>query len=207
MRRELPSVSQQLEALLHEWRNFPHLRAAVNSTRQILEHPEDYVRQDRYFLKDVIPLTEETQYGRNPLAAMTYLYDISASQETPASRQKAFLQVHFKLCSSIGTPRPDDFEPHISIIYAPVDDKGEILLMTVKQWELKVKKGITGRAKIVLACPKMLIKDTRSKLQTEIDQLTSSIPTPEPYQTTYYDWVGIKVNILPKSPLKLSVWG
>ena len=202
MQRELPSVPQQLEALLHEWRNFPHLRAAVSSIRQILEHPEDYVRQSRGLPEDVIPLSEETHNGNNPLSGITYLYDISPSQqETPTSNKKEFLQVHFKLCNTISTPRPEDFEPHISIIHASVDDRGEILPMTVEQWELRVKKGLES-TKIVLAHPKTLLKDAQSKLKTEIDQLTNSIPTTEPYKTTYYAWTGVQVNILPKLPIR-----
>lgn len=201
MQTELPSVSQQLEALIHDWRNFPHLSAAINSSKQIIEHPEDYVRKSREFPKDIIPLTEETQDGRHPLSGITYLYNISPSQqETPVSRQKAFLQVHFKLCDTISPPRPKDFDPHISIIHASVDDKGEILPMTVEQWELKVKKGM-GRAKIVLADPKSVIGDIRVKLQSEIGHLMDPTLATEPYKTTYYAWTGIQVNILPKSPI------
>lgn len=200
MEAEIPSVSQQLEALRHDWREFPLLITAVNHTKQILEHPEDYVCQRRDFPGDIIPLREETQNGRHPLSGITYLYDISPSQqEIPTSHQKTFLQVHFRLCATIHTPRPSDFGPHISIIYASVDDKGEILPLTVEQWELEVKKSMMGRAKIVLANPQILIKDTRLNLETEINRLTDPTLATELYKTIYYAWTGTQVDISPRS--------
>lgn len=201
MQTELSSVSQQLEALAHEWKNFPKLSEAINSARQIVEHPEDYVCQSREFPKDIIPLVEETQDGSHPLSAITYLYDLSPSQhDAPVSRQKAFLQVHFKLCNTITAPRPGDFGPHISIIHASVDDAGEVLPITADQWELKIKKGIGG-TRIVLADPKSVTGDTGMVLQSEIGQLMSPTLLSGPYKTTFNSWTGVQVNILPKSPI------
>lgn len=201
MSEQSPNFSQQLESLKHDWRSLPYMAAAVNRAKQIIEHPENYLCQrDTFFPKDIVPLTKAIQNGENPLSGITYLYDIShLQQKNPASRQKKFLQIHFKFCNSLSRePRPpEEFEASASILHASVDNEGKILPMTATYFRLKMTRGFRGN-KIELLIPEMVPKSMRSEFKDEINNMMKPASIDEPYETTYYSWTGNQVNILPK---------
>ncbi len=145
---QLDLHAERLARLEHDWKNFPLLVDALKRVKGILKNPErfDVVYSSDPSLGETTPLNKEADPD-HPLSSIKILYKLprpETSQYGTSNSKDALLQVYFSLSSPIQTPRRKDFQTHISIVLATLDQNGDVIPVTADQFALTVKPSLTG---------------------------------------------------------------